>query len=74
MYIQPKPGSRASLTGTVLAVNYSTRTWFRGTNVDAVGTTSGPTPSQIRADIAKGTFHVAKSRQEINGRPPSGSP
>ena len=68
VYIQPKPGSQALLTGTVLAVNYSTRTWFRGTNVDAIGTTSGPTPSQIRADIAKGTFRVA-GLQGVNGRP-----
>ncbi|HUN31482.1 MAG TPA: hypothetical protein VMU95_05625 [Trebonia sp.] len=68
VYIQPEPGSQAPLTGTVLAVDYASRTWFQGSGVNAIGTTSGPTPSEIRSSIASGTFHVV-GQQEINGRP-----
>jgi hypothetical protein len=59
VYIQPKPGSDTQVTGTVLAIEYGNRTWFQGTGINVVSTTSGPSPAQIRGDIASGAFRVA---------------
>jgi hypothetical protein len=67
VYLQPKPASAAPVAGTALVVDYVNRTWFSGAlaSVIAIG---GPTPAQIRGDIANGTFRVVGTGQ-LDGRP-----
>jgi hypothetical protein len=67
VYLQPKPASTAPVTGTVLVVDYANRTWFQGTLARVI-TVGGPTPAQIRGDIANGTFRVIGAEQ-LDGRP-----
>ena len=67
VYFQPKSASTAPVAGTVLVVDYANRTWFRG-GIANVITVGGPTPAQIRGDIANGTFRVIGTEQ-LDGRP-----
>jgi hypothetical protein len=67
VYLQPKPASTAKVPGTILVVDYPNRSWFSGA-IASVITIGGPTPAQIRADIANRTFRVVDSEQ-LDGRP-----
>jgi GNAT superfamily N-acetyltransferase len=67
VYLQPRPASTAPVPGTVLIVDYPNRKWDRGTLASVI-TIGGPSPAQIRGDIANGTFRVIGT-ERLDGRP-----